>query len=124
MHSSYSHGFQIEEFRRPEFEVNAQATQGPFLVGGTGDVTVTAKYFAGGPLPGAPVNWYVTASATNYTPPNRDDYIFGSWEPWWGYRSMYDEGAATAGTSHPRRGSTSARPDATARTRCTSTSCR
>ncbi len=91
MRSSYSHGFQIEEFRRPEFEVNAQATQGPFLVGGKGDVTVTAKYFSGGPLPGAPVNWYVTAEATNYTPPNRDEYIFGSWEPWWGYRSFYDD---------------------------------
>ncbi len=90
MASTYSHGFQIEEFRRPEFEVNAQATQGPFLVGGSGDVTVTAKYFSGGPLPGAPVNWYVTAGATNYTPPNRDEYIFGSWEPWWGYRSFYD----------------------------------
>ena len=87
MTGAYSHGFQIEEFRRPEFEVSAQASQGPFLVGGAGDVTVDAKYFAGGPLPGAPVNWYVTASQTNYTPPNRDDYVFGAWEPWWGYHS-------------------------------------
>ena len=34
MRGSYSHGFQIEEFRRPEFEVTAQASPGPFLVGG------------------------------------------------------------------------------------------
>ncbi|HEY5947537.1 MAG TPA: alpha-2-macroglobulin family protein, partial [Kofleriaceae bacterium] len=90
-HESYSHNFQIEEFRRPEFEVSAQASQGPFLVGGAGDVTVNAKYFAGGPLPGAPVNWFVTATQTNYTPPNRDDFVFGEWEPWWGYRSWYDD---------------------------------
>jgi hypothetical protein len=88
---TYSHGFQIEEFRRPEFEVSTAASQGPFMVGGSGDVTVSAKYYAGGPLPGAPVNWFVTASRTSYTPPNRDDYVFGEWEPWWGYRSWYDE---------------------------------
>ncbi|HEX5059400.1 MAG TPA: DUF6049 family protein, partial [Kofleriaceae bacterium] len=90
-HESYSHNFQIEEFRRPEFEVNAHASQGPFLVGQSGDVTVDAKYYAGGPLPGAPVNWYLTASQTSYTPPNRDEYVFGQWQPWWGYRSWYDD---------------------------------
>ncbi len=84
MSGSYYHQIQVQEFRRPEFEVTAQASQGPFMVGAAGDVTVSAKYFAGGPLPGAPVSWYVTASQTNYTPPNRDDYVFGNWEPWWG----------------------------------------
>src|SRR5262249_55018688 len=80
MKGSYSHSIQVEEFRRPEFEVNAQASQGPFLVGSSGDVTVNAKYFAGGPLAGAPVAWSVSASQTSFTPPNRDDYIFGAWE--------------------------------------------
>jgi uncharacterized protein YfaS (alpha-2-macroglobulin family) len=91
MHETYSHGFQIQEFRRPEFEVNAQASQGPFVVGGSGDISVSAKYFAGGPLPGAAVSWYVTAAETSYTPPNRDDYVFGTWVPWWGYRGYYDD---------------------------------
>jgi uncharacterized protein YfaS (alpha-2-macroglobulin family) len=90
MSTSYSHAFQIEEFRRPEFEVLAQASPGPFIIGGGGDITVDAKYFAGGALPGAPVNWYLTATQTSFTPPNRDDYVFGSWEPWWGYRAWYD----------------------------------
>ena len=94
----YSHNFQIEEFRRPEFEVTTQASQGPFLVGQSGDVTVNAKYYAGGPLPGAPVNWYITASQTSYTPPNRDDFVFGQWEPWWGYhRWDEDEGGGRFG---------------------------
>ncbi|MEO7730917.1 MAG: alpha-2-macroglobulin family protein, partial [Kofleriaceae bacterium] len=86
LRGSYGHAFQIEEFRRPEFEVSSQPSQGPFLVGGGGDVTVSAKYFAGGPLAGAPVAWGVTAVATSFTPPNRDDYSFGAWTPWWGAR--------------------------------------
>ncbi len=100
---TYRHGFQIEEFRRPEFEVAAKASQGPFLVGGNGDVTVSAKYFSGGPLPGAPVNWSVSASQTNFTPPNRDDYIFGSWQPWWGYRGMDYDDDMPSGRSSRRR---------------------
>jgi len=84
MIGSHTHGFQIQEFRRPEFQVSAQQSQGPFLIGGSGDVTVGASYYAGGPLGGAPVSWYVTASQTSFTPPNRDDYTFGTWSPWWG----------------------------------------
>ncbi len=91
MTGTYSHGFQIQEFRRPEFQVKAEQSQGPFLIGGGGDVTVNASYFAGGPLGGAPVNWYVTASPTSFTPPNRDDYTFGTWSPWWGAMSDGDD---------------------------------
>ena len=95
------------------------------MVGGGGDVTVRAKYFAGGALPGAPVNWYVTATQTSFTPPNRDDYTFGQWVPWWGYRSWYasedDEDAVPAAS---RRGITRARPTHSASTCCTWTSCR
>jgi hypothetical protein len=93
----YSHSFQIEEFRRPEFEVSAHASQGPFLVGSDGDVTVDAKYFSGGPLANAPVQWTVQASATSYQPPNHDDYTFGAWTPWWGGGGdvMMEEGEMT-----------------------------
>ena len=86
----FYHPFQIEEFRRPEFSVSAQASDGPFLVGSGGDVTLSAKYYSGGPLPGAPVTWNVSTSQTSFTPPNRDDYVFGAWVPWWGY-SDYDQ---------------------------------
>ncbi|MBS1121226.1 MAG: hypothetical protein H6Q90_3454, partial [Deltaproteobacteria bacterium] len=101
---TYRHMFQIEEFRRPEFEVSAKASQGPFLVGSSGDVTVSAKYYSGGPLPGAPVNWFVTANQTNFTPPNRDDYIFGSWQPWWGHRGMDYDGDEGLGYGRGGRG--------------------
>jgi len=89
---SFGHQFQIQEFRRPEFEVTAQPSVGPFLIAGGGDVTVSAKYYSGGPLPGADVNWSVTANPTSFSPPNHDEFVFGNWAPWWGYsRLEYDE---------------------------------
>jgi hypothetical protein len=81
--SKYVHRFQVQEFRRPEFEIEARASEAPYFVGSTATATVEAKYFAGGGLPGAEVEWTVTARPTNYTPPNRDDYTFGKFVPWW-----------------------------------------
>jgi alpha-2-macroglobulin len=85
-HSSpdYAHQFQIQEFRRPEFEVTAKVeSQGPHFVGGNAMLSVDAKYYSGGGLANAETNWTVTATPTNYTPPNRDDFFFGTWVPWW-----------------------------------------
>jgi uncharacterized protein YfaS (alpha-2-macroglobulin family) len=79
-----SHTFQIQEFRRPEFEVTARAeTPGPYYVADPATVAVDAEYFAGGPLPDAEVDWLVTTRETSYSPPNWDDYTFGIWTPWW-----------------------------------------
>jgi uncharacterized protein YfaS (alpha-2-macroglobulin family) len=77
------HSFQVQEFRRPEFEVNTHASEGPFFVGGHAQATVSASYYAGGGLADAEVNWRVTAATTQFTPPNRGDYTFGKWTPWW-----------------------------------------
>lgn len=95
---SYYHSFQIEEFRRPEFEVSAQAGAGPHLVGQSGEVTVNAKYFAGGPLPGAQVTWDLSSTPTTFVPPNRDDYTFGEWRPWWGWRGGWGGGSRSEGS--------------------------
>ncbi len=80
----YTHGFQVQEFRRPEFEVQARnETTGPYFNGDTATVAVEAKYYAGGPLPNAEVNWLVSSTPTNYSPPNWPDFTFGIWQPWW-----------------------------------------
>jgi hypothetical protein len=82
----YNHSFQIQEFRRPEFEVTARnETTGPYFVGEHAVVAVEAAYYAGGPLPNADVSWQVTSSTTNYQPPNWPDFTFGTWIPWWWY---------------------------------------
>ncbi|HEU4507976.1 MAG TPA: alpha-2-macroglobulin family protein [Pyrinomonadaceae bacterium] len=87
----FSHHFQVQEFRRPEFEVTARnETEGPLFVGGHADVSVMANYFAGGGLANAEVEWSVKSVPTNFTPPNRSDYTFGKWTPWWAFDSEDD----------------------------------
>ena len=56
---------------------------GPHVVGGHAEVDVSAAYFAGGALPDAEVAWSVSQTPGSYTPPNRQDYTFGTWVPWW-----------------------------------------
>ncbi|MEM7534326.1 MAG: alpha-2-macroglobulin family protein [Chloroflexota bacterium] len=87
--SNFSHSFQIQEFRRPEFEVSAQIEEmGPYFVGDEAIASVSAVYFAGGPLPNAETNWSVSTSPGSYTPPNWSDFTFGIWEPWWFFRGF------------------------------------
>ena len=89
--TDYYHNFQIQEFRRPEFEVSASnEEEGPFFVGDDAVVAISAQYYAGGPLPGAETTWNVSSSASSYAPPNWPDFVFGTWTPWWGF---YDYGA-------------------------------
>ena len=90
----HHHAFQVQEFRRPEFEVTAAASAGPHLLGGHADVTVTAAYYAGGALPDAELTWTVSQTPGSYTPPNRDDFTFGTWVPWWD-RVMFEPEAPT-----------------------------
>ena len=88
------HSFDVQEFRRPEFEVSAKSdSAGPHIVGGAGaDVSVSAKYYAGGPLPGAKASWNVAASPSSYSPPGQSEFTFGKWVPWWSMGGGFDEG--------------------------------
>lgn len=88
----FYHSFQIQEFRRPEFEVTARnETTGPYFADGDAVVAVEAAYYAGGPLPNADVTWNVTSSPGSYSPPNWPGFTFGKWTPWWYfYRPAYD----------------------------------
>ncbi len=107
--NEFSHAFQIQEFRRPEFEVTAKnETEAPYFVKQSAMVSVEAKYFAGGGLANAETNWTVTSTPTNYTPPNRGDFTFGKWFPWWrSYDGNYNlttsqnfKGVTDAGGKH------------------------
>ncbi|NMB54881.1 MAG: hypothetical protein GYA15_09290 [Leptolinea sp.] len=91
--TSTVHTFQIQEFRRPEFEVTARnETSGPFFAGESGTAVVEAKYYAGGALPNAEVTWQVTSTPGSYNPPNWPDFTFGYWTPWWINRSYSEDG--------------------------------
>jgi alpha-2-macroglobulin len=75
--TDHSHQISVQEFRRPEFEVTARASEGPHFVGKHAVATVAATYYAGGGLPNAPVQWQVTRSTVPFTPPGRADFHFG-----------------------------------------------
>ena len=88
--ASYGHAFQIQEFRRPEFEVKARnESSGPYFAGGEALVAVNASYYAGGALPNADVTWEVRTTPGQYAPPNWPDFVFGEWRPWfWDFYRM------------------------------------
>jgi len=73
----------VQEFRRPEFEVTAEVGEGPWTLGEDATVSARAAYYAGGPLPGADVRWAVRAEPASFVPPGREDWSFGVWRPWW-----------------------------------------
>jgi len=82
--SEHSISFDIQEFRRPEFEVQTKVvSEGPHMVLGDARVMTSATYFAGGGLVDSTVNWVVESKPTSYSPPNREDFSFGTWVPWW-----------------------------------------
>ncbi len=104
------HGFQVQEFRRPEFEITARASEAPHFVGSHATATTTASYFAGGGLPDTEVNWTVSSRPSNYTPPGRDDYTFGTFYAWWrteqhygGWNSQSFKGRTDAEGKHTLR---------------------
>ncbi len=122
------HTFQIQEFRRPEFEVTARTeSQPPFFLGGQATVSVEAKYYAGGGLANTDVNWRVTSSPTSYRPPGWDEFSFGVGSPWWWDESPFSGGSERVETfqgktdasgfhyltlnfTSPQKGLTDARP--------------
>jgi uncharacterized protein YfaS (alpha-2-macroglobulin family) len=81
----YNHYIRVQEFRRPEYEVKTTASEGPHFVRDHATLTVAANYYAGGGLADSEVRWHVNATPASFTPPNRDDFIFGKWTPWWVY---------------------------------------
>jgi uncharacterized protein YfaS (alpha-2-macroglobulin family) len=82
--TSTYHSLNVQEFRRPEFEVATTVVNDrPHVVGEDVFASVKASYFAGGGLAAAPVSWVAIASPTSFVPAGRDEWSFGAWSPWW-----------------------------------------
>lgn len=84
----HNHGFQVQEFRRPEFKVSVTVPDGLVYAGETVAARAEAAYYAGGGLPGAEISWAVSVNETVFTPPNWSQFTFGAWVPWW--RGLYN----------------------------------
>ena len=54
---SYGVGFQVAEYRKPEYEISATTDQPEYVQGEQIDVTVQANYFFGGPVQNGVVRW-------------------------------------------------------------------
>ncbi len=88
--AQYAHSFQIEEFRRPEFEVNVRSqTAGPYFANSSAILAAEAKYYAGGGLADADAHWTARVAPSHYQPPNWDDFTFGFWLPWWARDELF-----------------------------------
>ncbi|MCU0661318.1 MAG: MG2 domain-containing protein [Myxococcota bacterium] len=105
--TSHSHSFEVQEFRRPEFEMNASMEDPDYVLGQRATASATASYYSGGGLAGSKVHWTVTATSASYSPPGWADYVFGPYRPWWrsfGERSFTTENfeSKTDGTGEHR----------------------
>jgi uncharacterized protein YfaS (alpha-2-macroglobulin family) len=60
----YTHSFQVQEFRRPEFEITARTSEAPHFVGSFATATMTAAYYSGGGLANTEVDWEVSSKPT------------------------------------------------------------
>ncbi|MDT8286699.1 MAG: alpha-2-macroglobulin family protein, partial [Elusimicrobiales bacterium] len=63
--------FGVEEYKRPEFEVLLDEAKGPLRFGRAAEITGSARYYFGSPVPGAEIRYRVTRS--RYIP----------WYAWW-----------------------------------------
>lgn len=68
------HSFQVEEYKRPDYEITLDDPQTPLAYGKQTAVTGTARYYVGTPLQNATVHYTVT----------RQDYVPPFY--WWYYR--------------------------------------
>lgn len=75
--------FMIEEFRRPEYQVGLKFSTDQYVTDEPLRATASANYYAGGPLPNAPVEWQFSLETSHYAPPGWEDYRFGRWQPIW-----------------------------------------
>ena len=79
--------FNVEEYRKPEYEVAVKAEKQHLLEGSANTVTIDSRYFFGEPVAGARVKYTISQSAHFWYDPEEDD---GDSHP-----SQYDNADAT-----------------------------
>jgi uncharacterized protein YfaS (alpha-2-macroglobulin family) len=76
-----THPITIQEFRTPAFAVDlnddvSHAGAAPLILGESIEMSASARYYAGGGLPGAGIQWDARLTAAAYRPPGWDDFDF------------------------------------------------
>ncbi len=98
-------GFQVASYRAPEFEINIAPEESEYLQGDTVQVLVEARYFSGGPLVDAAVDWQLITSPYTFSWQDQPDGRYFSFAPFDEddlnfdpYRYSYYGGLAQEGT--------------------------
>ncbi len=75
---------EIQEFRRPEFDLTLSREGSPQFLDTAVPLELQAKYYGGGPLASAEVSWEVFGNPVHYAPPGWDKFAFGGsrLDPW------------------------------------------
>jgi len=93
-------GYQVAEYRPPEFVVEVTTPQGPRSAGQPVRATVGGRYLFGAPMAHSPLRW--TARQTAVMPweidiPGTDGYQVGEAGEWWDYERQGEEQAVGSG---------------------------
>jgi len=75
-------GFQVAEYRKPEYELSATTDKPEYIQGEQIRGTVQANYFFGGPVKNARVRWTALASDAFFSYQGEGYYSFSDWD-WW-----------------------------------------
>ncbi len=89
-------GFQVAEYRRPEYTVSVEPAQSDVLAGDTIEVTVDAEFYFGGPVSDSDVMWSVLADTYYFDYQGSGNYQFSDFN--------YDEGTRPSDTYVPGYG--------------------
>lgn len=85
--------FEIAEFRVPEFLINVTPQQDYIFQGDPLSALSEAKYYFGGVVSSANVNWFVTGYETSFNYTGSGRYTFGESDyGWWYYDYYWDYG--------------------------------
>jgi hypothetical protein len=96
---SFSHGFAVEAFRAPEFEVDVERRDSePLVFGGVLEADVVGKYLHGAAMIGAEASYTLVRADTGFVPPGPENEAFGfgradthGWGREWGWTPAWAE---------------------------------
>ncbi|MFN2200993.1 MAG: Ig-like domain-containing protein, partial [Caldilineaceae bacterium] len=97
-------GFQVAEYRKPEFELSVQSAQPEYIHGDTVRIDVDASYFSGSPLADAPLTWRLIADPYTFSWSDEDGrwYSFSPYDPesdtYDPYRGIFSLGLVNEGS--------------------------
>ncbi|MGB2611157.1 MAG: alpha-2-macroglobulin family protein, partial [Isosphaeraceae bacterium] len=95
--------FRVEEYKKPEFEVNVDAPTKPVMLGEKVPATIKAKYYFGSPVAEAKVKYKVTRTTADerWYPAARWDWLFGPGYWWFAADSSWYPGWSRWGIARP-----------------------